>query len=190
MEVHWGPVVFYIRSVRDLFLAGLGASVAVGAFDVTVEGGDGVFTIRAKVVEWGYSRLSALKDFLAEENSGRVGTPAFTAMPAGLAITTFFILRKLGFNRRWFRTVNADPTAVPLKAGDDLGILRNIAYIHAVLRFVVEEVLNPRMRLRMSEKAPMAHAVLARSNYSADAALVRGHVRAEMMEKLPRVVLA
>jgi|GEM_PF-2938659 hypothetical protein len=35
----------------------------------------------------------------------------------------------------------------------------------------------------------MAHAVLARSNYSADAALIRGHVRTEIMEKLPRVVL-
>jgi len=188
--VHWGPIVFHIRSVRDLFLVGLGARVAVGAFDVTVEGGDEAFTIRAKVVEWGYSRLSALRDFLVEENPMTVRTPVFTAMPAGLAIPTFFMLKRLGFNRRWFRTVNADPTTVPLKAGDDLGVLRNIAYMHAVLRFVVEEVLNPRMRLRMNEKAPMAHAVLARSNYSADAALVRRHVRAEIMEKLPRVVLA
>ncbi len=187
--MHWGPIVLYIRSVRDLFLAGLGARAAVGAFDVdiTVEGE--TFTIRAKVVEWGYSRLSALRDFLAEENSGGVRTPVFTAMPAGLAIPTFFMLRRLGFNRRWFRTVNADPTVVPLKAGDDLGVLRNIAYLHAVLRFVVEEVLNPRLRLHMSEKAPMTHAVLARSNYNADAALVRRHVRPEIMERLPRVVL-
>ena len=188
--MHWGPVVFYIRSVRDLFLVGLGASVAVGEFDVTVEGGNEAFTIRARVVEWGYSRLSALRDFLVEENSVTVKTPVFTAMPAGLAIPAFFMLRRLGFNRRWFRTANADPTAMPLKASDDLGVLRNIAYIHAVLRFVVEDALNPRMRLRMNEKAPMAHAVLARSNYSADAALVRRHVRAEIMEKLPRVVLA
>jgi hypothetical protein len=182
--------VLYIKSARDLFLVGLGARVVVGAFDVTVEGGDKAFTIGAKAVEWGYSRLSALRDFLVEENSVAVKTPVFTAMPAGSAIPTFFMLRRLGFNRRWFRTVNADPTTVPLKAGSDLEILRNIAYIHAVLRFVVEEVLNPRMRLRMNEKAPMAHAVLARSNYSADAALIMRLVRAEIMEKLPRVVLA
>jgi hypothetical protein len=182
--------VFHIKSARDLFLVGLGASVAVGAFDVTVEGNDETFTIRARVVEWGYSRLSALRDFLIEENSVTVKTPAFTAMPAGLAIPTFFMLRRLGFNRRWFRTVNADPTAVPLKTGSDLDILRNIAYLHAVLRFVVEEVLNPKLRLHMGEKAPVVHTVLMRSGYNANTALIRRHVRPEAIEKLPRVVLA
>jgi hypothetical protein len=43
---------------------------------------------------------SAVRDFLAEEDSVAVGTPAFTTMPAGLAIPAFFMLRKLGLNRR------------------------------------------------------------------------------------------
>ena len=189
MGVHWEPIVFHIRSVRDLFLVGLGARVAVGVFDVTVEGGDEAFTIRAKVVEWGYSRLSALRDFLAEENSGKIRTPVFTAMPAGLAIPTFFMLRRLGFNRRWFRTVNADPTVVPFKANNDLEVLKNIAYLHAVLRFVVGAELNPRMRLHRNEKAPMTHAVLARSNHNADKNLIQRHVKPETMRKLPKVTL-
>ena len=184
--------MLHIGSVRDLFLVGLEIKVPLGVFDVTIEsGGSGgdEFVVRAKAVKWGYTRLSALREFLTEENSGKIRTPVFTAMPAGLAISAFFMLNRLGFNRRWFRTVNADPTTVPLKAGSDLEILRNIAYLHAVLRFVVDAELNPRMRLHRNEKAPMTHAVLMRSNYNADKSLIQRHVKPETMRKLPKVIL-
>jgi hypothetical protein len=190
MGVHWGAVVLHIGSVRDLYLIGLETKVPVGVFSVDVEeGGSDEFVVKVKVVKWGYSRLSALRDFLTEENSGKTRTPVFTAMPAGLAISAFFMLNRLGFNRRWFRTVNADPTVVPFKANNDLEVLRNIAYIHAVLRFVVDAELNPRMRLHRNEKAPMTHAVLMRSNYNADKSLIQRHVKPETMKKLPKVTL-
>ncbi len=182
--------MLHIGSVRDLYLIGLETKVPVGVFSVDVEeGGSDEFVVKVKVVKWGYSRLSALRDFLTEENSGKTRTPVFTAMPAGLAISAFFMLNRLGFNRRWFRTVNADPTVVPFKANNDLEVLRNIAYIHAVLRFVVDAELNPRMRLHRNEKAPMTHAVLMRSNYNADKSLIQRHVKPETMKKLPKVTL-
>ena len=190
MGVHWGAVVLHIGSVRDLYLIGLESKVLVGVFSVDVEeGGSDEFVVKVKVVKWSYTRLSALRDFLTEENSGKIRTPVFTAIPAGLAISAFFMLKRLGFNRRWFRTVNADPTIVPLKANNDLEVLKNIAYLHAVLRFVVDAELNPRMRLHRNEKAPMTHAVLARSNYNADKNLIQRHVKPETMRKLPKVTL-
>jgi len=190
MGVHWGAVVLHIGSVRDLYLIGLETKVLVGVFSVDVEeSGSDEFVVRAKVVKWGYSRLSTLRDFLTEENSGKIRTPIFTAMPAGLAISAFFMLNRLGFNRRWIRTVNADPTIVPFKANNDLEVLKNIAYLHAVLRFVVNAELNPRMRLHRNEKAPMTHAVLARSNHNADKNLIQRHVKPETMKKLPKVIL-
>jgi hypothetical protein len=180
----------YPRDVKSLYLVGLEARVPVGMFDVEVDGqGDNEFVVRAKAIEWGYSRLSAVRDFLTEENSGKIRTPVFTAMPAGLAISAFFMLNRLGFNRRWFRMINADPTIVPLKANNDLEVLRNIAYLHAVLRFVVNAELNPRMRLHRNEKAPTTHAVMARSNYNADKNLIQRHVKPETMRKLPKVIL-
>jgi hypothetical protein len=33
--------------------------------------------------------------------------------------------------------VNADPTAIPLRASNDLNVFRNIAYLHAVHNHVV-----------------------------------------------------
>ena len=193
MGVHRGLITLYPRDVRSFYLVGLEAKVPLGVFDVTIErggSGDDEFVIRAKIVEWGYSRLSTLRDFLTEENSGKIRTPVFTAMPAGLAISAFFMLNRLGFDRRWFRTVNADPTVVPLKANNDLEVLKNIAYLHAVLRFVVDAELNPRMRLHRNEKAPMTHAVLARSNYNADKNLIQRHIPPKVMGSLPRVALA
>jgi hypothetical protein len=182
--------VLHIGSVRDLYLIGLETKVPIGVFSVYVEkSGDNEFVIRTKVVKWGYSRLSAVRDFLTEENSGKIRTPIFTAMPASLAISAFFMLNRLGFNRRWFRMINADPTIVPFKANNDLEVLKNIAYLHAVLRFVVNAELNPRMRLHRNEKAPMTHAVLARSNHNADKNLIQRHVKPETMKKLPKVIL-
>ena len=47
---------------------------------------------------------------------GGVSTHVLTAFRAGLGHSLFFILRRLGFDRRWFKMINADPTVVPLKA--------------------------------------------------------------------------
>jgi hypothetical protein len=181
----------YPRDVKSLYLVGLETKVPVGVFDVEVDGqGDNEFVVRAKVVEWGYSRLSAVRDFLTEENSRVVRTRVLTAFPAGLGHSLFFILRRLGFDRRWFKVVNADPTTVPLKAGDDYEVLRNIAYLHAIHKLIVIDKLKRPLWIRHKTATPIMHAILMKSNHNHNKHLIQQHVPKTMIEKLPRVVLA
>jgi len=191
MGVHWEPVVMYPRDVKSLYLVGLETKVPVGVFDVEVDGqGDNEFVVRAKVVEWGYSRLSAVRDFLTEENSRVVRTRVFTAFPAGLGHSLFFILNRLGFDRRWFKVVNADPTIVPLKADNDYEVLRNIAYLHAIHKLIVIDKLKGPLWIRHKTATPIMHAILMKSNHNHNKHLIQQHVPKTMIEKLPRVVLA
>ena len=190
MGVYRGLIVLYPKDVRSFYLVGLEAKVPVGVFNVVVEEvGGNDFVVKAETVEWGYSRLSALRDFLAGENGGGVLTQAYTAFPAGLGHSIFFILTRLGFDRRWFRMVNADPTVVPLKANNDLEVLRNIAYLHAVHGFIVIKRLRERLMIKHWLATPTMHAILMKSNYNHNKHLIQQHVPRKIMEKLPRVVL-
>jgi hypothetical protein len=183
--------VLHIGSVRDLYLIGLETKVLVGVFDVTIErGGSDEFIIKAKTVEWGYSRLSAVRDFLTEENSVVVRTRVLTAFPAGLGHSLFFILNRLGFDRRWLKMVNADPTIAPLKASNDYEALRNIAYLHAIHKLIVIDKLKRPLWIRHKTATPIMHAILAKSDYNHNKHLIQQHVPRKIMEKLPRVVLA
>ena len=189
--MHWEPVVMYPRDVKSFYLIGLEVKVPIGIFSVDVEkGGGDEFVIKAKVVEWGYSRLSALRDFLAGENSGVVRTQVRTAYRAGLGQSLKFVLRWLGFDVRWFRMVNADPTIVPLKASDDLEVLRNIAYLHAVHNHVVVNVVGRRYPVLHSNATPIMHAILMKSNYNHNKHLIMQHVPRKIIEKLPKITLA
>jgi len=184
-------ITLYPRDVGSFYLVGLEARVPVGVFDVVVDGqGDNEFVIRAKVVEWGYSRLSALRDFLTEENSRVVGTRVLTAFPAGLGHSVFFMLRRLGFDRRWFKVVNADPTTVPLKANNDYEVLRNIAYLHAIHRLVVIDKLKRLLWIKHKTATPITHAILAKSDYNHNKHLIQQHVPRKIIEKLPKITLA
>ena len=184
-------ITLYPRDVKSLYLVGLETKVLVGVFDVEVDGqGDNEFVVRAKVVEWGYSRLSAVREFLTEESSKVVRTRVFTAFPAGLGYSVFFILARLGFDRRWLKVVNADPTTVPLKAGDDYEVLRNIAYLHAIHKLIVIDKLKKPLRIRHKTATPTMHAILAKSDYNHNKHLIQQHVPRKIIEKLPRVVLA
>ena len=183
-------ITLYPKDVRSLYLVGLEAKVLLGLFDVTIENGGDEFIVKVKVVKWGYSRLSAVRDFLTEENSRVVRTHVLTAFPAGLGHSLFFILRRLGFDRRWFKVVNADPTTVPLKADNDLEVLRNIAYLHAVHKLIVIDRLKKPLWIRHKTATPTMHAILMKSGYNHDKHLIQQHVPKTMIEKLPRVVLA
>jgi hypothetical protein len=181
----------YPRDVRSFYLVGLEAKVPVGVFSVDVEeGGSDEFVVRAKVVEWGYSRLSTLREFLTEENSRVVRTRVFTAFPAGLGHSLFFILNRLGFDRRWLKMVNADPTIVPLKAGNDYEALRNIAYLHAIHKLIVIDKFKKPLWIRHKTATPTMHAILMKSGYNHDKHLIMQHVPRKTIEKLPKVVLA
>jgi len=183
-------ITLYPKDVRSFYLVGLEARVLLGLFDVTIENGGDEFIVKVKVVKWGYSRLSAVRDFLTEENSRVVRTHVLTAFPAGLGHSLFFILRRLGFDRRWFKVVNADPTTVPLKADNDLEVLRNIAYLHAVHKLIVIDRLKKPLWIRHKTATPTMHAILMKSGYNHDKHLIQQHVPKTMIEKLPRVVLA
>jgi hypothetical protein len=190
MGVHRGLITLYPKDVRSFYLVGLEAKVLLGVFDVTIENGGDEFIVKVKVVKWGYSRLSAVRDFLTEENSRVVMTRVFTAFPAGLGYSVFFILARLGFDRRWFKVVNADPTTVPLKAGDDLGVLRNIVYLHAIHRLIVIDKLKKSLWIKHKTATPAMHAILMKSGYNHNKHLIQQHVPRKIIEKLPRVVLA
>jgi len=191
MGVHWEPVVMYPRDVRSFYLVGLDARVPVGVFDVEVyEHGSNEFIIKARADEWGYTALLTLRDFLARENTGGVKTQAHMAFPAELGHPLFFILRRLGFRTWWFKMVNADPTIVPLKAGNDYEVLRNIAYLHAIHRLVVIDKLKRPLRIRHKTATPTMHAILMKSGYNHDRHLTQQHVPKKIIEKLPKVVLA
>jgi hypothetical protein len=191
MGVHRGLITLYPRDVKSLYLVGLETKVLVGVFDVEVDGqGDNEFVVRAKVVEWGYSRLSAVREFLTEENSRVVRARVFTAFPAGLGYSVFFILNRLGFDRRWFKVVNADPTTVPLKANNDLEVLRNIAYLHAIHKLIVIDKLKKPLWIRHKTATPITHAILAKSNHNHNKHLIQQYITPETMKKLPRVTLA
>jgi hypothetical protein len=181
----------YPRSVRDLYLVGLEAKVPVGVFSVNVEkSGDNEFVVKVKVVEWGYSRLSTLREFLTEENSKVVRTRVLMAVPAGLGHSVFFILARLGFDRRWLKVINADPTVIPLKAGNDYEVLRNIAYLHAIHRLIVIDKLKKPLWIRHKTATPTMHAILMKSNHNHNKHLIQQHVPRKIIEKLPRVTLA
>jgi hypothetical protein len=127
---------------------------------------------------------------LTEENARAVRTRVLTAFPAGLGHSLFFILNRLGFDRRWFKMVNADPTIVPLKAGNDYEVLRNIAYLHAIHKLIVIDKLKKPLWIRHKTATPTMHAILAKSNYNHNKHLIQQHVPRQIMEKLPKVVLA
>jgi len=101
LGVHWDVIVLYPRDVKSFYLVGLEAKVPLGLVGLSVDVVDGGFVVSVKPVEWGYSRLSAVREFLTEENSVAVRTHVLTAFPAGLGHSLFFILNRLGFDRRW-----------------------------------------------------------------------------------------
>jgi len=190
MGVHRDLITLYPRDVKSLYLVGLEAKVPVGVFSVDVEeGSSDEFVVKAKVVEWGYSRLSTLREFLAEENSKVVRTRVLMAVPAELGHSVFFILARLGFDRRWFKVVNADPTIVPLKAGNDYEVLRNIAYLHAIHRLIVIDRLKRPLWIRHKTATPITHAILAKSDYNHNKHLIQQHVPRKIIEKLPKITL-
>jgi hypothetical protein len=180
----------YPRDVKSFYLVGLEARVPIGVFSVDVEEQVGDrFVIGAKPIKWGYTTLSALRDFLAGENSKGIKTQAHMAFPAGLGHSLYFILRRLGFRTWWFKMVNADPTIVPLKANDDLEVLRNIAYLHAIHKLIVIDRLKGPLWIRHKTATPITHAILMKSNYNHNKHLIMQHVPRKTMEKLPKVVL-
>ncbi|KUO81726.1 MAG: hypothetical protein AT718_06100 [Vulcanisaeta sp. JCHS_4] len=184
--MHWGLVAFYPRSVRDLFLRGLGAGVVVGSLSVEFVDGGGSFTVRVGLGELVSTDFKGLRDLVSSEPNLHL----FTAVPARLAGPLFFMLERFGFVRFRVHMVNADPTVVPIEAGGDADVLRNIAYIHAVHRFITVQMLKRRLRLHGSKVAATTHAILARSNYNADKNLIQRHIKPETMRMLPRVTLA
>jgi len=191
MGVHWEPVVMYPRDVRSFYLVGLDARVPIGVFSVDVEEQvDNRLIIGVKLIKWGYTTLSALRDFLASENSKGIKTQAHMAFPAGLGHSLYFILRRLGFRTWWFKMVNADPTVVPLKASNDYEVLRNIAYLHAIHRLIVIDKLKKPLRIRHKTATPTMHAILMKSGYNHNKHLTQQHVPKKIIEKLPKVVLA
>jgi len=195
-RVHWDALVFHPVSVKYIYMNGLDARVLVGVFGVDVEEvGGQQYVVRVADVKLGLLKLYWLRWFLdLEEQRGvwsRTYTRAhaFTAIPASLAPSLFYILGKLGFRRRWFMMVNADPVHVPFGASEVEDVLRNIAYIHAVHQFITAKRLKRRFRLRWGEVAATTHAILMRSGYNADKNLIQRHLKPETIEKLPRVVL-
>ena len=190
MGVHWEPVVMYPRDVRSFYLVGLDARVPIGVFSVDLEERvDNRLIIGVKPVKWGYTTLSALRDFLAGENSKGIKTQAHMAFPAGLGHSLYFILRRLGFRTWWFKMVNADPTIVPLKAGNDYEALRNIVYLYTIHKLIVIDKLKRLLRIKHKTATPITHAILAKSNYNHNKHPTQQHAPRKIIEKLPKVVL-
>ncbi len=51
--------------------------------------------------------------------------------------STSYFLAKLGLPRYMYKVIAADPPwVVPFKAVGDLGLVRNIAYLHGILELV------------------------------------------------------
>ena len=183
--MHWGLVAFYPRSVRDLFLRGLSAGVVVGSLSVEFVGGGGSFTVRVGLGEIVSTDFKGLRNLVSSEPNLHL----FTAVPAKLAGPLFFMLERFGFVRFRMHMVNADPTIVPFEAGGDADVLRNIAYIHAVHRLITVQMLKRGLRLHGSKVAATTHAILAKSGYNADKKLIQRHIKPEIIEKLPKVIL-
>jgi hypothetical protein len=82
-----------------------------------------------------------------------------------------------------------DPTIAPLKAYNDLEVLRNIAYLHAIHKLIVIDRLKRPLWIRHKTATPITHAILMKSNYNHNKRTTQQHVPRKIMEKLPRVVL-
>jgi len=190
MGVYRGLIVLYPKDVKSLYLIGLDARVPIGVFSVDVEEQVGNrLIIGVKPIKWGYTTLSALRDFLASENSKGIKTQAHMAFPAGLGHPLYFILRRLGFRTWWFKMVNADPTIVPLKVGNDYEVLRNIAYLHAIHRLIVIDKLKRPLWIRHKTATPTMHAILMKSGYNHNKHLIQQYITPETMKKLPKITL-
>jgi hypothetical protein len=85
--------------------------------------------------------------------------------------------------------VNADPTIVPLKAGNDYEVLRNIAYLHAIHKLIVIDKLKKPLRIRHKTATPITHAILMKSGYNHNKHPTQQHVPKQIIEKLPKITL-
>jgi len=81
-----------------------------------------------------------------------------------------------------------DPTIAPLKAYNDLEVLRNIAYLHAIHKLIVIDKLKRPLRIRHKTATPITHAILMKSNHNEH--LITQHVSRQIIEKLPKITLA
>lgn len=79
--------------------------------------------------------------------------------------STSYFLAKLGLPRYMYKVIAADPPwVVPFKAVGDLGLVRNIAYLHGIL-----ELVRGGWGGRVGRKTSYTiHALLRASGYNAD----------------------
>ncbi|BDR91815.1 hypothetical protein Vsou_09080 [Vulcanisaeta souniana JCM 11219] len=135
-------------------------NAVIGAAEVWVDVGNclvGVGGVDYVVV--GVGVLSKLVD------AAREGFRARTAYPPMLMNSTSYFLAKLGLPRYMYKVIAADPWVVPFKAVGDLGLVRNIAYLHGILELV-------RGWGRVGRKTSYTiHALLRASGYNADEGL-------------------
>jgi hypothetical protein len=83
-----------------------------------------------------------------------------------------------------------DPTIAPLKAYNDLEVLRNIAYLHAIHKLIVIDKLKKPLWIKHKTATPITHAILTKSNHNHNKHLIQQHVPRQIMEKLPKITLA
>jgi len=77
-----------------------------------------------------------------------------------------------------------------LKANNDLDVLKNIAYLHAIHGFIVIKRLKRPLRIRRKAATSIMHAILMKSNYNHNKHPTQQHTPRKTIEKLPKVMLA
>ena len=149
-------LVFHVEP-RDLVFSGwaiIGAAEAWVYAENCVVGVGSIDYVRV-----GVSMLSRLVD------AAREGFRARTAYPPMLMNTVSHFLARLGLPRYMYKVIAADPWTMPFRAVGELGLVRNIAYLHGILELV-------KGWARVGRKTSYSiHALLRASGYNADEGL-------------------
>ena len=153
--MHWDSVIFH----ADLRTLIFGGSAVIGAAIIDVDPSNCLVTVsNVKYTIVGVEDLHHLLDLVEQ------GIKPITAYPSQHMDAVAYFLARLGLPRYTYRVVNADPRAVPLKAADPAGIVRNIAYIHGVKQLVIARRFHEHAR----KTSYAIHAILRASGYNAD----------------------
>ncbi len=153
MGMHWEALIFHIEP-RDLIFGGYAiigyATAEIGECSVEVKG-----------IEHAKAGVDALIEAVKQ------GVKLHTAYPSMYMDAVNYFLGRLGVPRHMLKYVNADPRAMPFRALDDAGVIRNIAYLHCVGQFVINRQLHQWAR----KTSHAIHGILLKSGYNADKAL-------------------
>ncbi|GAB6943979.1 hypothetical protein [Vulcanisaeta sp. JCM 14467] len=147
----------------------LGGTAVFGQVSLVIDGCRVVITeVRAGVLDLAELLGRYVEAIAGVKDGWRVDLYALhIAYPARYLDSVLYFMRRYGVQRRFLRIVLGDPRVVPIKAEGIDGVVRNVAYLHAVKHVIASTVGSPGPG-RMS---PTIHRVLLESGYNADEGL-------------------